>query len=268
MKALVTGGSGYLGRKLIPLLKGEVHLLDRFPPHGSGFRFIQGDIRDKGLDLSPFDSIFHLAAMSLPSAVESDRDAAWDVNVNGTMNICRRMRPGQCLVFMSSSHVYDRSLAGPHKEAELPSPGSFYGLTKLVGEQAVRYHSRTIGFKAIILRLFNSYSADQPKGLLVGDVIEKYRSGKRVEIRNPSTMLDMVHAEDAARVISEAPSFPDGTYNVCTGRGVAVGEIYAAVRKREGARSEEAVVSDKAYSLLGDNSKLAALGYSFRGFGL
>jgi UDP-glucose 4-epimerase len=273
MRFLVTGGGGYLGRRLIPLLlrAGRASLLDRsegFRPEGASF--MKGDIRDPSIDLSGFDVVFHLAAMSLPSMVEKDRDAAWDVNVNGTMNICRRLSKGQRLVFMSSSHVYDKSLAAPHGEGELPGPSNFYGLTKLVGEQVVRFHSRQQGFSHAILRLFNSYSADQPKGLIIGDVTEKYRSGGTVEISNPEAVLDMVHADDAVKVIAGAASFDEGTYNVCSGHPVTVGEIYRRVKERVGAAAaqKEVVVSDKGYRMLGDNSKVRALGYAFREFSL
>ncbi|MFN7991895.1 MAG: NAD(P)-dependent oxidoreductase [Candidatus Micrarchaeia archaeon] len=269
MKALVTGGGGYLGRKLIPSLQSgyTVYNLNRTPSPGS--EFIRGDIREPGIDLSPYSAIFHLAAVSSPRKVDADPDEAWRINVDGTRNLCARLKKGQKLIFMSSAQVYDKSRPEPHTEDEQAAPSNFYGLTKLVGEDIVRYFARKNGFGYAILRLFNVYSADQPPGLLVGDVMEKYRRQEAIELHNPRTVLDMVHATDAVKVIGNAPSFEDGTYNVCSGHQITVGEIYRAVFEHlKAAPKEETIASDRKDFMIGDNSKLMRMGFSFRRFSL
>ncbi len=269
MKILVTGGSGYLGKRLIASLgrEHEVWLLDR-TASGSA-RSMRGDIRDPDLDLSGFDAVFHLAAVSLPSAVEKDRASAWDVNVNGTWNIAKRLKKGQRLIFMSSAHVYDKKSGSVHTEGEAPEPDNFYGLTKLVGEQLIRFHAKSAGYGFIIFRLFNSYSADQPKGLIIGDLIEKYKNPGDIEVRNPRATLDMVHVDDAVKAISGGLKLDDGVYNICSGHPITVGEIYSKVKAFVGAEGgKEKVVSDNPYRMLGDNSRLRALGFSFREFSL
>lgn len=269
MRILVTGGSGYIGRKLVEALKGraEVSVLNRRPVEGAGF--ISGDIRDKDLDLSGFDAVYHLAAVSSPRTVETDREAAWDVNVNGTRNIASRLKKGQRMVFMSSAQVYDKRAEKKHVEDEIPLPNNFYGLTKLVGEDILRFQALQNGFSYVALRLFNVYSKDQPPGLLLGDVLEKYRKGGRIEVFNPGALLDMVHMKDLLGVLEGAATMEPGVYNVCSGHAISVSEIYRAIRERVGAKGvEEVVMSDKKDWLLGDNSRLRKLGFSFRKFSL
>lgn len=265
MKILITGGSGYIGSRLSAALGNahEVHILSK-NPEGD----VRGDIRDAGLDLSAYDAILHLAAISSPKAVEADRPLAWDVNVNGTLNICRKMRKGQALVFISSGQVYDKRSEKVHSEEETPRPNNFYGLTKLVGEDIVRFHSLQLGFRHAIFRLFNVYSPDQGPGLLVGDVMEKYRRGGTIEVHNPRAELDMLHLDDAVRVLSSFEKIGEGTYNLCSGHRISVGRIYDEIGAHLKMKNRRKVVSDKPGWLLGDNSKLRSAGFSFREFSL
>lgn len=266
MRILVTGAGGYIGKKLVSRLNGEVTSLDRIGQSGPGH--ISADIRSADLDLSGFEVIYHLAGVSTPRLAEKDRDAAWDVNVNGTLNICRKLGQGQTLVFMSSAQIYGQS-SQKHMEGELPSPSNFYGLTKLVGEDAVRYYSLRNGFSHVIFRLFNSYSADQPPGLLVGDLMKKFAERPCTEIRDPDTVLDMVHIDDVVNVLVRSPAMPQGTYNLCSGKQVPIRKVYETVAEYFGKScGGMKVVSDRKNILLGDDSKLRSLGFSFRGFGL
>ena len=264
MKILITGGSGYLGRKLIPLLQGEITCLDSKEVEGT--TFLDGDIRDPFLDLSGFDLIFHLAAVSAPKLVEKDRDLAWDVNVNGTLNICRKLKKGQKIIFMSSAHVYGKSKE-KHTETEIPDPGNLYGLTKLVGEEIIRHYSKN-SFDHVIFRLFNSYSADQKKGLLVGDAMEKYRNNPVVELYNPKTRLDLIHVDDVMNILSKSMSIPAGTYNLCSGHTTTVQQAYDGVSQFLNIEKPTKILSDNEDCLIGDNSKLKSLGFDFRQFKL
>lgn len=232
-----------------------------------GAEFVRGDIRGE-VRASGFDIVYHLAAVSSSRMADKDLDAAWDVNVNGTLNLCRRLGRGQKLVFMSTAQVYGPSGAA-HTEGEQAAPSNFYALTKLVGEDIVRYHSLKNGYSYVIFRLFNSYSADQPGGLLVGDLMEKFSSGSPTEIYNPESVLDMVHADDVIAVLCGAGSIPQGTYNLCSGRGATIREVYEMVAGHLGKKCGNLkVASDRKDTLLGDNSKLRSLGYSFRPLGL
>ncbi len=269
MKILLSGGSGYIGRNLVQKFsnKYDVTVLNRKEVDGAAF--IPGDIRDAHLDLSSFDVVFHLAAVSHPSLAEKDEAAAWDVNVNGTKNIAQNLIKGQKIIFMSSAHVYDKNSDKKHKEDEIPFPSNFYGLTKLVGENTIKFYAKKNGFKYVILRLFNVYSKNQGPGLLVGDVIEKYRKKDKIEINNPDSVLDLVHMDDLVEVLEGAIHFEDGIYNVCSSHPISVKQVYEKIKRYVGAADKpHYVVSNKKTYLLGDNTKINSLGYKFREFSL
>src|ERR1700731_3620575 len=114
---LVTGGCGYVGSRLTQALLGRGHavtVLDRMwfgnflPPHPR-LTLLAHDMRQiDAIDLSPFDTIFHLANIANDPAVELNPYASWDVNVLATMRLADRAgRQGvRHLVFASSGAVY------------------------------------------------------------------------------------------------------------------------------------------------------------------
>lgn len=278
MKILITGGRGFIGRRLQKALekdpKNKVCVLvlnkDKDPGDEKLRCVIVGDINDKGLDVSEYDLVYHLAAIASPRVCEADKELAWKVNVEGTRNIAEKVRPGARIVFMSSAHVYENGEKF-HKEDEVPDPQSFYGLTKLAAEEAVNYFSKARGVKKTIFRLFNSYSAEQPPGFIVPDVIAKYKAQKVVELRDPNSEIDLVHVDDVVEVLASASRMDmDGTFNICSGKPMKIKEIYAAIRKYVGAKNvaEKSGGNSNARMLRGNNSKIMKFGFKFREFTL
>ena len=278
MKILITGGRGFIGRRLQKELSKDagntVCLLVLEQDKDKGDEKLKcvvvGDICDGKLDLSEYDVIYHLAAIANPRVCEQEKELAWKTNTYGTINILERMRIGARIVFMSSAHVYGNS-EKPHKEDEEPDPQNFYGFTKEIGERAINHYAKTKGVKRTIFRLFNSYSADQPEGFIVPDVIKKYKIQKLVEILNPNGEIDLVHIDDAVSVLAAASKKSlDGTFNICSGKPMRIREVYSAIRKFTGASgvAEKDVKKEGSKKSLGDNSKISALGFKFRNFSL
>lgn len=125
MKLLVTGAKGLLGTTL-------ANYLD----------FVGIDISDCDIrDFKQVERIFkkvkpdltvHLAA--IVDATDKDKKLAWGTNVVGTENVALCSKK---LLYISSDYVFDGE-QGNYKEDDIPNPQSFYGTTKLLGEQAAR----------------------------------------------------------------------------------------------------------------------------------
>jgi dTDP-4-dehydrorhamnose 3,5-epimerase len=130
-RLVVTGAGGQLGRALANLVDGAI-LLDR-----------------KALDVTDRDEvkrvlgelrptiIVHGAAFTGVDAAESDPEAAWAVNVEGTRAVAEAAVDADAiLVYPSSDYVFSGARAEPYHEECPTDPISFYGATKLQGEQA------------------------------------------------------------------------------------------------------------------------------------
>ncbi len=261
-KILVTGGSGFVGKKMIDCLidtENEVYVLDRVidKTFQSGINFIKGDIRSKDLDLHDYDIIYHLASVLHPID-KNLQESAWDINVNGTRNILEKLNKNQHIIFSSSSHVYGLTKNEKHTEDEKLKPWNFYGLTKMIGENMIEYYSHINGFSSGILRFFNIYGPGQVsgnRGYLIPDIIEKYKTQKVIDVLNPDGEIDMVFIDDLIELLVRGKDI-QGVYNVGYGKANKIKEVYQLVKKELDVNPEEILKPDKGYSLLSDTEKI------------
>ena len=149
MKVLVTGGCGYVGTKLTAaLLERTPHHVDVLDTMWFGNRLEPNprltlhkmDMRQiDSLDLSPYDTIFHLANIANDPSVELNPYSSWDVNVLAGMRIIdKAKRQGvKQFIFASSASVYGlKSEPKVTEDLELV-PLSEYNKTKMVAERVV-----------------------------------------------------------------------------------------------------------------------------------
>src|SRR5580765_2553867 len=149
---LVTGGCGYVGSRLTQALLARGHavtVLDTMwfgnflPPHPRLTLLLHDMRKIDAVDLSGFDTIFHLANIANDPAVELNPYASWDVNVLATMRLAdRAARQGVTqLVFASSGSVYGVA-AEPRITEDMPlCPISEYNKTKMVAERVILSYS-------------------------------------------------------------------------------------------------------------------------------
>jgi nucleoside-diphosphate-sugar epimerase len=149
MALLVTGGCGYVGTRLTEALLArtdhDVTVIDTawfgnyLSPHAR-LTIHVGDLRAMdGFDLSPFDTIFHLAGIANDPSVELNPSSSWDVNVLATMRLVdRAARQGvRQFIFPSSGAVYGvRSEPRITEDLDL-MPISDYNKTKMVAERVI-----------------------------------------------------------------------------------------------------------------------------------
>ena len=179
MKALVTGGAGFIGSHLAEALcrRGDkVVVLDDL---SSGtldnlawrapvdeLEFVQGDAGDDVLLkqlLKACDCVFHLAAMpsvqqSIIAPLESNRR-----NLDTTLRLFVAARDAgkRRVVFASSSSVYGDAKAGVNQEASSPGLLSPYAIQKCAAEQYTQLFHRLYGLPVVTLRYFNVFGPRQ-----------------------------------------------------------------------------------------------------------
>ncbi|MCD6352314.1 MAG: NAD(P)-dependent oxidoreductase [Armatimonadetes bacterium] len=166
MHLLVTGGSGKVGRRLLPLLAAE-HDLTVFdlvlPPTDVPVRFRQGDLLDSAAllwALRDCDAVLHLAAIPAPGGVSDDR--LMQINVLGTQRLVEAAalsRPAM-VIMASSDSVSGMVFSGgeiapayvPIDEDHPVRPRDAYGLSKFLGEEICRRYTRATDLITVCLR--------------------------------------------------------------------------------------------------------------------
>ena len=146
MRALVIGGSGFIGRYVSQRLAASGHTVfstyNSRPPADDGASWRQVEITDPAaLDtlfaLAQPDAVVHLAAMADVGTAERNPEAATAVNVTATETIARLSeRHSSRLLFVSTEYVFD-GRSGPYAEVDTPAPTTQYGRTKYQAEQGV-----------------------------------------------------------------------------------------------------------------------------------
>jgi UDP-glucose 4-epimerase len=255
VRALVTGGAGFIGSHLVDALLGagatHVTVLDNLVngsrenlAHLDGdsrVDLVVGDIRDESARhtaLADVDVVYHLACLgvrhSLHQPVENHL-----VNASGTLEmlISARERSVRRFVYVSTSEVFGTAQYAPMDERHPTWPETVYGGGKLAGEAYARAFFRTYGMDTVVVRPFNTYG---PRSHFEGDsgevlprTIVRVRAGQRPLVFGDGEQTrDFMHVSDTAAalvLLALNPAVTGQTLNLGSGTEVSVNDLCAAV---------------------------------------
>ena len=255
MRAIVTGGAGFIGSNLVDALLArgdEVHALDDLSKGSrenvtAPAELHVADIRepDAVFDAVRPEVVFHLAAQA-DVRVSVDRPAHdADINVLGTIRILEAARRhGAKIVFASSGGAAYGECDGPATESAPLRPLAPYGTSKLCGEEYLATWNRLYGTAHVALRLGNVYGPRQmPHGEagVVAIFMGLLRDGGAPTIfGDGSQTRDYVYVGDTADAMLRALEPDGGVYNVGTGVETSVVDLYDAIRTAAGIDREPA----------------------------
>jgi UDP-glucose 4-epimerase len=277
MRAVVTGGAGFIGSNLVDALLArgdEVTVVDNFASGkrenlNAEARLLEHDIRE------PFslaaDVVFHLAAQAdvQTSMKRPEYDAA--VNVVGTVNVLQAA-PGAQVVFASSGGAGYGECPEPATEEGPFLPLSPYGIAKKCGEEYLAGWNRIHGTAHVSLRFGNVFGERQDAGLEGGVVaifLERMaRDEETVIFGDGEQRRDFVYVGDVVDALLAAVGRCDGPYNVGTGVATTINELHAACRRVAGTdeepRHEAARLGDVITSVLDPSRAGRELGWRAR----
>ena len=269
MRIVITGGCGFLGRRLAILLleKGstlgvidELVLFDNAPsalplPDDRRVRVVIGDITDREAvralvaphgPESGTEAVFHLAAV-VSGQAEADTDLGYRVNLDGTravLDACRALGTAPRMVFASSLAVYGGELP-PAVGDETPlMPQSSYGAQKAIGELLVNDYSRKGFVDGRALRLptvvVRPGLPNRAASTFASSIIREPLCGKNAVCPvSPETVMALASPRRVVAALAHALDLPGealGAYRSLQvpGFSVSVGEMVAALRRAGG----------------------------------
>jgi UDP-glucose 4-epimerase len=260
MKAVVTGGAGYIGSVVTQQLLEQGHEVtvvddlstghaDAVPP---GATFVRADVRDLAdvLDGAGYDAVLHFAAKSLVGESGTAPELYWANNVGGSLAVLEAMRTAGVprLVFSSSAATYGQPEQTPITEDAPTAPTNAYGATKLAVDHMITSYAKAHGIAGVSLRYFNVAGAYA--GLGERHATETHliplalqaAAGQRAALDlygddyptpDGTCLRDYIHVEDLGRAhllaLGAAQESRHAIYNLGTGTGFSVREVIDAV---------------------------------------
>ena len=249
MKALITGGAGFIGSNLCDyLIKKDFKILviDNLETGNiknlnnvkKKIKFIKADITDskslKDKYFKKVDVIFHLAALAdiVPSI--NNPKKYFDTNVNGTLNILEKCKKNQVkkLIYAASSSCYGLPKKLPINENAKIDTRYPYALSKYLGECLVLHWSKVYKMNNVSLRLFNAYGprsrTNSNYGAMFGVFLTQKLKNKQITIiGNGKQTRDFLFISDLVRAIYK--SYKHGKsgeiYNISSGKETSINKI-------------------------------------------
>lgn len=289
MKVVVTGADGFVGRRLVPRLCSAGHTVvaalrpsassDWQPPEGVAAVPLElTDDQSVGriAALGP-EAVVHLAAVASGGDARRDPGHAWQVNAVGTARLAEhlgRLRQAgsadPLLLLVSTAEVYGGGYATPRIETDPTEPCSPYAASKLGAEVAALEVHRRTGLRVVVARPFPHSGPGQDERFVLPAFVRRLVLAKRarapvVKVGNIELVREFLHVADVAEayVALLDRGRAGAVYNVASGAGVALADVFFRLADMVGHRATPEVDADLVRSadipyLVGDATRLRA----------
>ena len=248
MKALVTGGAGFIGSHIVDRLLNDGHeviVLDDLStghrsnlPQNDALTFIEGDISNpETVDecMIGVDWVFHKAAVASVPRTVNDPVGSSAVNYQGTLHLLEAARNNgvKRFVFASSAALYGDEPTLPKVETMCPVTLSPYAVDKLASEFACGMYTKLYGLETVCLRYFNVYGPRQDPSSPYSGVISIFTDKLKNNVvptifGDGEQTRDFVYVGDVVEANMKAATTESGTgqyYNIATGQKITLNKL-------------------------------------------
>jgi len=252
MKALVTGGAGFIGSNLVDRLIADGHDVtvidnessdahDQFywNPAAKNYKYDINDYTMVSKLYEGVDTVFHLAAEARIQPCIINPIKAVEANMLGTASVlqCARVCGVKRVIYSSTSSAYGLKNIPPLVETMPNDCLNPYSVSKTGGEELCKMYSKLYGLETIVFRYFNVYGERQPlRGQyapVIGIFLRQRAAGEPMTIVGDGEQRrDFTHVSDVVEANLKASRFVAPEYNVTdngscqTYRGWEWGQVY------------------------------------------
>lgn len=275
-RVLVTGGAGFIGRRVVGALLAEgypVTVVDLAAHPDPAVRSVTGDLCDHAVAAravtDEVGTIIHLAAVTSVLRSVDDPVSTYRLNVDATARLLEVAREQGVETFLLASTNAVTGNVGDARitERTVLRPLTPYGATKAAAEMLLGAYSASYGLRGAALRFSNVYGPGMAaKDSFIPRLMRAARDGTGVQVRGDGTMMrDVVHVDDVVQGIFTAwRAGHVGPLILGSGTSVSVNDMVAAARQVTGApipAEHVPVAAGEMPAVILDVSAIRELGY-------
>jgi UDP-glucose 4-epimerase len=278
-RVLVTGGAGFIGRRVVAALQAEGHevtVADLRAHPDPEVRSLTGDLTDGGFAARAVqpgtEVIIHLAALTSVLKSVEDPVGTYRLNAEATARLLERAREEETGTFLlASTNAVVGNVGRAVMSEDVPlRPLTPYGATKAAAEMLLCAYTNCYGIRGTALRFSNVYGPGMAeKDSFIPRLMRAARDGEGVQVRGDGSMMrDVVHVDDVVQGIFTAwRAGVTGPLILGSGQSVTVNEMVATARQVTGAPipvEHVPVPAGEMPAVVLDIGAIRALGYQPR----
>ena len=226
-KILVTGSSGFIGKKIVKRLDKLKVITD-----SNISERIDLQNKEQVMKLDSADMVIHLGGKTPQNELKWSE--YFDNNVIGTLNILEYciQKKVKKMIYVSS-YVYGNPKYCPIDENHPINPHNAYTESKYLGERLCEFYCNRSDLNLIILRPFNIFGESMREGFLISNLINSVKTGEKLTIVNKNSKRDFLHVDDFVDLIVKLIDcdFKFEVFNVGAGRSYSFEDIIKKIER-------------------------------------
>ena len=224
---LVTGSSGFIGRKVVEKLPKLGVITD----YDNSIRVNLENIEEV-MKINSADTVIHLAGKT------PKKELKWNDyfsnNISSTLNILEYcVKKNVKKLIYVSNYIYGNPKYSPIDENHPINPHNAYSESKYLAERLCKFYCDKTNLNLIILRPFNIYGESMNEGFLLSNLINSVKTNEKVTIINKDSRRDLLHVDDFVDLVLKIKDYncKFEIFNVGTGISSSFNEIIEKIEK-------------------------------------